>query len=97
VQSQALLSAITDLGPGEAEVIGLALEHPKSRVILDDQLARRIAALNKLTVTGTVGVVSKAKQAGYLADVKPIIAELRQAGLWLNDALVESVLAEAGE
>jgi predicted nucleic acid-binding protein len=62
VQSQALIPAMTDLGAGEAEVIGLALENPGSRVILDDQLARRVAALNRLTITGTVGVVLRAKQ-----------------------------------
>jgi predicted nucleic acid-binding protein len=50
VQSPALIPAITDLGAGEAEVIGLALEHPGSRVIIDDQLGRRIAALQRLTV-----------------------------------------------
>jgi len=97
VQSQALIPALTDLGPGEAEVIGLALEHPGSRVILDDQLGRRVAAVNRLTITGTLGVVLKAKQAGLLAGVEPIIAELRQAGLWLDDALVELVLSQAGE
>lgn len=97
VQSQALIPIVTDLGPGEAEVIGLALEHPGSRVILDDRLGRRVAALRQLTVTGTVGVVLKAKQNGYLPLVKPILTDLRGAGLWLHEALVAMVLEQAGE
>ncbi len=81
VQSQALIPIITDLGAGEAEVIGLALENPGSQVILDDRLGRRVAALNKLTITGTVGVVLKAKQVGYLPAVKPISSPIIGIGI----------------
>jgi len=38
VQSQAVIPVITDLGAGEAEVLGLALENPGSRVILSPLL-----------------------------------------------------------
>ncbi len=40
-----------------------------------------------------LGVVIKAKQGGHLLAVKPIIEELRRAGLWLSDELVALVLA----
>ena len=88
---------VIDLGAGETEVIGLALENPTSRVILDDQLGRRIALLNHLTVTGTLGVVVKAKQMGYLTKVKPIVQDLRLASLWMSDGLEQLILAQAGE
>lgn len=97
VQSRALIPAVVDLGPGEAEVIALGLEHPGSLLILDDQLARRMAALNHLTYTGTVGVLIKAKQAGHLEAVRPVIESLRASGQWLSDELVAMVLAQAGE
>ncbi len=97
VKSQALIPAIVDLGPGEAEVIALGLEHPGSLLILDDLLARRIAALNSLTYTGTVGVLIKAKQGGHLGAIRPVIEGLRTSGLWLSDELVATVLAQAGE
>jgi hypothetical protein len=70
VQSRALVPAIVDLGPGEAEVIGLGLEHPGSLLILDDRLARQVAALNRIAYTGTVGVLIKGKQAGHLESVR---------------------------
>lgn len=97
VQASHLIPVITDLGAGEAEVIGLALENPSSLVFLDDQLGRRIAHLNGLKITGTLGIVVKAKQVGYLKEVKPIIASLQEAGLWLHDNLIEFVLKQAGE
>jgi predicted nucleic acid-binding protein len=97
LQSRQLLPLVTDLEPGESEAIGLALEHPGSRLILDDQLGRRIARLNRLTITGTLGVVLKAKAAGLVPSVTPVVQELRTAGLWLSDELVAAVLAQAGE
>lgn len=97
VQAPQLIPVITDLGAGEAEVIGLALEHPGSLIFLDDQLGRRIARLNGLKLTGTLGIVVKAKQAGHLKEVKPLISALQQAGLWLHHSLIDIVLKQAGE
>jgi predicted nucleic acid-binding protein len=88
---------VMDLGRGEAEVIGLGLENPNSRLILDDTLGRRIARLQGLQFTGTVGVVVKAKQNGLLAAVSPVISALQEAGLWLSESLVAEVLCQAGE
>jgi predicted nucleic acid-binding protein len=95
--SHALLPLATDLGRGEAEVIGLGLEGPNCRLILDDELARRIARLNGLRFTGTMGVILRAKQRGLLDAVKPVVLALRNAGLWLSDSLVAEVLRQAGE
>jgi len=93
VQAQALMPIVTDLGLGESEVIGLALEHPGSRIIMDDQLGRHIAAANQMMLTGTLGVVLKAKQAGHLNEIKMLLNALSIAGLWMSDRLVESIQA----
>ncbi len=97
VRSRALIPAIVDLGPGEAEVLALGIEHPDSLLILDDQLARRVAALNSLAYTGTLGLLVKAKRAGHLVRVHPTIERLRASGLWMTDDLVAQILAQAGE
>ena len=39
--SAAALPLVTDLGPGETEVLALALELPETVAVLDDALARR--------------------------------------------------------
>jgi len=57
VVAAAVLPVIVDLGPGESEVIALGIENPNSLLIIDDQLARKIATLNNLTYTGTLGVL----------------------------------------
>jgi predicted nucleic acid-binding protein len=53
-----------DIGPGEAEAIALAIEAGAARIVLDDKKARRIARELGVTVTGTVGVLLRAKQRG---------------------------------
>jgi uncharacterized protein len=88
---------VMDLGRGEAEVIALGLENPGSRLILDDTLARRIARLQSLQFTGTIGVLIRAKQLGRLSTLSPVLSALREAGLWLSDELVNEVLIQAGE
>ncbi|WP_328985021.1 DUF3368 domain-containing protein [Thiorhodovibrio winogradskyi] len=88
---------ITDLGPGETETIGLALEHPGSLVILDDLLGRRVALDAGLRVTGTLGLLLKAKRLGMLPSMAAAIGELRKAGMWIGDRLATNILVEAGE
>lgn len=93
-----LLPMVIDLGAGEAEAIALALATPETLLILDDSLGRRIAHLRALTYTGTLGVLIKAKQEGYLVAVKPVIDALQErTTMRLKRDLVEWVLRAAGE
>jgi len=86
-----------DLGPGESEVIALGLELPASLLILDDGLGRRIARLNGLAFTGTLGVLLRAKQAGLLDSIRPTLEKLQTTTMWLPEDLVHSILVEAQE
>lgn len=97
VRGSAVLPAIVDLGRGEAEVIALGLERAGSLLILDDMLARRVAALNGLRVTGTLGVLLRAKQRGILSEVRPTLDRLREGGMWLSDDVCAWLLRQAGE
>jgi len=97
VQIPAMITLITDLGAGESEAIALALENKDSRIILDDYLARRVATLNQIQITGTLGVILKAKQVGHIQAVKPLINDLRHAGLWMSETLIDTALTQAHE
>lgn len=97
LRDSTLLPVVVDLGAGESEAIALALSHPGSLLILDDSLGRRIAHLNRLSYTGTLGVLVKAKQKGFLPSVAPILDALQQTSMWLSRDLVTWVLKEAGE
>ena len=50
-------SLITDLGPGESQVLMLALEMPGSIALLDDSLARRVATAKGIPIKGTMGLL----------------------------------------
>jgi predicted nucleic acid-binding protein len=97
VPDRSLLPAVVDLGPGESEVIALGLANPGSLVLLDGRLARRIATLSGLTHTGTLGVLLKAKSAGHLPAVRPVLEGLRGHGMRIHDDLMLRVLTIAEE
>ena len=82
---------------GEHSALALALELPGSLLILDDAPARRLAQQLRLRFTGTVGLLALAKDRGLLLHVRPVVAELRAAGMWLTDAVAERVCRAAGE
>jgi len=98
VQDSKLIQALLlDLGPGEAEVIVLGLEQALRTLILDDKKARRFADELGLTFTGTVGVLLKAKQQGYLPSVRPMLEALEQKNFRVSLALKARALQLAGE
>jgi predicted nucleic acid-binding protein len=98
VQNQPLIHALhLQVGLGEAEAIALALETAATRLILDDLRARRVAASFSIPVTGTVGVVLRAKQQGLVPLVRPVFDDLQAAGFWISGALLQQALQLAGE
>jgi len=97
IQDETLVPSVVDLGAGEAEAIALALSSAGSLLILDDALGRRIARLNKLRFTGTLGVLVKAKQSGLLPRVAPVLEALQSTTMWLRRDLIQWALREAGE
>ena len=88
---------LTDLDLGEAEVIALAQEQDADLVIMDERFARRHARRLGLRLTGTLGVLLRAKERGFVSKIEPLIAELQHGGIRLSDAVVEEVLRLAGE
>jgi len=93
----AFIKIIPDLGQGEAEVLALGCEVEAPLLIIDDLLARRIARLQALKFTGTAGVLLKAKQAGYIVEIKPFIEKLKDEGFYLTDKLITDILKLSGE
>ena len=94
----ALVKALaTQLHAGEAEAIALAMELGDATIILDDKKARRIASDLGLRVTGTLGVLVRAKRQGVVPAVKPLLDRLETAGFYTNEPLREKALALARE
>ena len=88
---------LIDLDRGEAEVIALARERRARLVILDERLGRRHARRLGLSVTGTLGVLLRAKELKAVATIRPIVETLRHEGIYLGKSVVDEVLSLAGE
>jgi predicted nucleic acid-binding protein len=85
------------LDRGESEAIALAQRTATEWVILDDLAARHVAEAMGLPVIGTLGVLLLAKEAGYVAQVKPLLDKLRERRFYISEMLYASILTSAGE
>lgn len=86
------------LGPGEAEVIAVALEQGDRLAVLDDAQGRKCARSLGVPVVGTLGVVLRAKKLGRLTSAAQVLRDLQGAGLYLDQEMIRSVLKQvAGE
>lgn len=84
------------LGRGERAAIARALEI-SAGLLVDDWDARQYAATRGIATTGTLGVLVRARQAGSVASIKPLIQQLRASGQRLGAGVVAQALAAAGE
>lgn len=86
------------LHAGEVDVMILAQTKPGADlVIIDDNAAKKTAKYLGLTVTGTLGVLLKAKKCGVISSVKDAINKIQSNGFYINDKIVKLVIAQAGE
>jgi uncharacterized protein len=90
-----LLNAGLDLG--ESEGIVLASELSAGLLILDESRARAVARQQGLPVTGTLGVLIAAKNAGMIAAIKPLLGQLIAAGFYISPQIVAHALQLAAE
>jgi predicted nucleic acid-binding protein len=85
------------IDPGESAVLSLAHGDPACEVVLDDMAGRRCAARLNIPCVGTLGLVLTAKRLGVISAAKPVVVQLRLAGLYLDDRFVDEVLRREGE
>lgn len=82
---------------GESSAIALALEISDSLLILDDIKARKVATQLGLSITGTLGIIIKAKLEGIIPSVIPILNKIKQTDFRLSDEVELQVLKAAME
>lgn len=87
----------TQVDRGEASAIALALELDDCTIILDDYKARRLADRLGLNVTGTLGVIVKAKRMGIIDSIRPLLSKIRNTDFRLSEELEAKALREAAE
>lgn len=95
-ESDPLLIAELDLG--EAAVISLARANAPCMVIIDEKRGRKIAhQVYGLPVKGTAGLLVEASRRGLLDDLHTMLLNLKQAGYYLSESLIESACQAARE
>lgn len=97
VRDRTLLPLVTHLGDGEKEVLALGLETEDALPILDDRDARRYARALELEISGTLGLLLRAKERGFLNAVRPVLDRFQVLGFLLNARTRQMVLKRASE
>lgn len=82
---------------GEASVIQTALDRTITTVCIDEAVGRRIARLNGLAVTGSLGILLRARQEGMEISIRSSLINMRSHGIWVGKDIAESAIRLAGE
>ena len=88
---------LNTLDRGEAAVVQLALNQQIQTVVIDEAAGRRVARLNGLSVTGSIGILLRAKNEGYQFSMQEAIDRMKARGIWLSDRVIKFALVQAGE
>lgn len=91
------VALLSELDPGEADVIHTALQNGIDTVAIDEKAGRRVARIHGLNVTGSLGILLKAKNHGLVPNLGDCISRMRERGIWMSDELVVAALRQAGE
>ncbi len=88
---------LNSLDRGEAAVIQLAQNQNIDTVCIDEAVGRRIARLSNLKLTGSIGILIRAKREGHLISMKDAIDRMQTQRIRLSDTVIQIALQESGE
>ncbi|MEQ9236479.1 DUF3368 domain-containing protein [Coleofasciculus sp. E2-BRE-01] len=88
---------INSLDRGEAAVIQLAMNENIQTVCIDEVAGRRIARLSGLSVTGSIGILLRAKREGYPLSIQQAISQMLNRGIRLSSTVINFALLQANE
>jgi predicted nucleic acid-binding protein len=84
------------LDSGEATSIRPAKEK-RATLIIDELKGRRIAQQYNLKITGTLGILIKAKQFNRISTLKPLLDQLKDQGFRISNRLYNRALELVNE
>jgi len=85
------------LDKGEASVIQYALDNNINIVSIDETIGRRIARLNNLKLTGSLGILLKAKKQGFDINITKAVQNMKQKNIYLSEKLIQEAIRIAEE
>lgn len=87
---QILLATQIDIG--EASAIALTTEFEEVKLIIDDIKARKLAQKLNFKVTGTLGVINKAKHNKVIDKIKPFVDKILSTDFRIDKKIVFELL-----
>ena len=98
VQDRLAVEVLLDeLDLGEAEAIVLASELQADWVLMDEKKGRRKLTQLEISKIGTLGILLKAKEMGFIASIRKDLEQLREKGFSISQSVVDAVLEQAAE
>lgn len=88
---------LNSLDRGEAAVIQLAMNENIKTVCIDEVAGRRIARLSGLSLTGSIGILLRAKRECYPLSMQQAISQMLNLGIRLSLTVINFALEQAGE
>ena len=82
------------LDDGEEKAILLAIEQKADLILLDDLAGRRAAQMYGLNVMGTLGFLKAMHRKGKINNLKNLLDELQEHGLWMDTKLYSKMLED---
>jgi hypothetical protein len=90
-------SVLLELDKGEKHTLDMAEKHRADWVIIDEKIGRNMAEYLGLRVTGTLGILLKAKQQGLIASFSDCVTTMQNQGIYYHPALIKKLLSQVGE
>jgi predicted nucleic acid-binding protein len=87
----------SQIDSGEASAIALAAELVDPLLLLDDLKARKLALRLNFKVTGTFGVIKKAKDLNVISEARPLISKLLETDFRVATHIIEEFYKICGE
>lgn len=92
-----LLQKNLGLDVGESESIVLFDELKGDVLIIDERKGRAVAQSMSISLTGTLGVLLKAKNQGIIDSIKPLLDKMIDKDIRIGTKLYEDILKSANE
>jgi predicted nucleic acid-binding protein len=99
VQSEPIAhsSVLIELDRGEKHTVDMALRLNADWVLIDEKLARNLADYLGLKVTGTLGLLLKARQNGWIGSFTLAVRQMTEQGIRFHPQLIEKLARSIGE
>jgi len=88
---------IVGFGTGRVRSTAYVHTHPGVAGIIDDGAGRRCAETLGVSLLGTLGLVMIAKKRGLIPAARPVIALLKQHGMFLSESTIDRAMVLVGE